>query len=194
MPVFGSHSFPAVVNNLSIGWNCFLEKDEKCKENGCFFLMFSYCIINFLFNILGLFLIKHGSAVFNSISYAIILPLTVLSFNLPLLGKFQEAFSPSTLYGLLIVLIGFFIWRKELIISKQELLLDQEDAQGLGEKVDEALVTEHVTESFQERTILLGSPAITTRLRRRSLSSGNGFGIVLGGEAAVSHKPRVGSR
>lgn len=45
-------------------------------------------VVNFVYNIAGLYVSKHGSAVLNSISFAALLPLTTLAFCFrPLLGK-----------------------------------------------------------------------------------------------------------
>ena len=98
-------------DGLKFGWACFLEQEETCAENHSFLLLVSYCTINFLYNLAGLYLVKHGSSVLNAITGAIILPLTVLSFTLPLLGQFQEPFDWLTLAGLCVVLAGFSIWK-----------------------------------------------------------------------------------
>jgi len=47
-------------------------------------------LVNFVFNMLGLFLTSEGGASLNAISYSMLLPLTTLSNSLPLLGKFRE--------------------------------------------------------------------------------------------------------
>lgn len=99
------------------GFYCFMEQNPTCRENHAFLLLCGYCIINFTFNTTGLYLVKHGSATLNSISYAIILPLTTIAFSLPILGRFQETFGTSTLLGLLTVLTGFFLWKGESIFS-----------------------------------------------------------------------------
>lgn len=53
-----------------------------------FFLLLGYMVVNFVYNIAGLYVSKHGSAVLNSISFAALLPLTTLAFCFrPLLGK-----------------------------------------------------------------------------------------------------------
>jgi len=113
----GAPSVSETVRDLYGGILCFLQLDGgavdagSCIGTGHFWLMIGYCVINFVFNTLGLYVVKYGSATMNSISYAIILPLTVLAFTLPVLGPFQEACSSSTKYGLVVTLLGFFVWR-----------------------------------------------------------------------------------
>ena len=98
-------------NGMQRGWQCFMEQRESCAGQHSFLLLVSYCAVNFLYNLAGLYLVKHGSSVLNAISGAIILPLTVLSFTLPLLGPFQERFDWLTVAGLCVVLTGFSVWK-----------------------------------------------------------------------------------
>eukprot|EP00605_Chrysophyceae_sp_TOSAG23-4_P000468 GSChrysophyteH1.ASY1.ANO1.526.1 assembled CDS len=99
------------LQSLQNGWRCFCHEDHTCAENKAMWLLTAYIIVNFAFNLMGLYLVKHGSSVLNAISYAIILPLTVISFTLPVLGQYQEAFNWDTIAGLAVVLVGFFVWR-----------------------------------------------------------------------------------
>ncbi len=75
--------------------------------------MTGYCVINFVFNILGLYLVKHDGAVLSTLTNALLLPLTMLSFNLSFLGPYQETFNPMTLVGLGAVMLGFTLWRSK---------------------------------------------------------------------------------
>ena len=99
------------LHSLRTGWKCFLHEDPVCADNHAAWLLTGYILVNFAFNLMGLYLVKHGSSVLNAISYAIILPLTVISFTFPVLGAYQEQFSWDTLVGLAVVLFGFMIWR-----------------------------------------------------------------------------------
>ena len=99
------------VEGIKYGWRCFLQEEEECAQKHSFALLVSYCAVNFLYNLAGLYLVKHGSSILNAISGAIILPLTVLSFTSPLLGQFKEKFDIMTLVGLIVVLTGFGVWK-----------------------------------------------------------------------------------
>jgi len=110
--------------SLEEGMACFYEKTDECKTKSAFWLLLLYCLVQFSFNVVGLYVVKHFSSVLNAISFAIILPLTVIAFSLPILGPYQEpSFSPFTLIGLGIVLVGFFVWRgDELVRDSSEQL------------------------------------------------------------------------
>jgi len=73
-------------------WQCWLEVPGACPPGSShtFWLLPGYCLVNFVFNMLGLFLTSEGGASLNAISYSMLLPLTTLSNSLPLLGKFRE--------------------------------------------------------------------------------------------------------
>ena len=106
-------SISTIISDFYNGFICFLQLNNYCNNNYTFYLLISYCIINFSFNTAGLYLVKHGSATLNSISYAIILPLTTIAFTFKILGKFHESFQKTTLYGLIIILIGFILWKSD---------------------------------------------------------------------------------
>lgn len=97
------------------GIYCYLHIDGLCSSHYTFFLLTGYCFVNFLFNTAGLYLVKQESAVLNSLTYALVLPLTVLAFNSPILGIYKEEFNYMTLLGLIVVLIGFIVWKVELV-------------------------------------------------------------------------------
>ena len=90
-------------------------------------MLMLYLFVNFSFNLMGMYIMKHGSSVLSAVSYSLILPLTVLAFASPLLGRFQEGCPPSALVGLLIVLVGFYIWRQGQAAREQE---EQEEEEG----------------------------------------------------------------
>jgi hypothetical protein len=101
-----------------------------------------YCIINFVFNILGLYLVKNdgrlllivfllislSGAILSTLTNALLLPLTMLSFNLSFLGPYKETFNPMSLVGLGAVLIGFALWRLKHIPFCEQ---DSEDTESL---------------------------------------------------------------
>lgn len=122
LPCMGSSSgmkFDEIINEFINGFYCFLELNHICRKHNAFLLLIAYCLVNFTFNILGLYLCKHASAILNSISYAIILPFATLAFSLPILGRFQEFFDIATLIGLIVILFGFFLWKFENLFNKQ---------------------------------------------------------------------------
>lgn len=59
----------------------------------------------------GLWLTKHGGAVLNAISYALLVPLTTVFFSFPFMGDYRETLHPATFGGLAAVLAGFALWR-----------------------------------------------------------------------------------
>jgi drug/metabolite transporter (DMT)-like permease len=105
-------SWDEICSSFSRGLGCFLQSDEEptCSAAHASLLL-GYVAVNFLFNTLGLYLTKHGSAVLNSISYSLLLPLTTILFSMPVLGRFTESAFPSTYCGLVVVLAGFAGWR-----------------------------------------------------------------------------------
>ena len=97
------------------GLLCFAGEDG-CGGKGTMWLLLGYTALNFLFNAIGLMLTKHGSAVLRAISYALILPLTSLSFALPFMGQFREVISPWTIGGLFVALLGFAIYQRYMFL------------------------------------------------------------------------------
>ena len=97
------------------GLLCFAGEDG-CGGKGTMWLLLGYTALNFIFNAIGLMLTKHGSAVLRAISYALILPLTSLSFALPFMGQFREVISPWTIGGLFIALLGFAIYQRYMFL------------------------------------------------------------------------------
>ncbi len=100
------------IDALHNGWECFLHRTPRCKAENAFGLLLAYILVNFSFNLLGLYILKHGSSVLSAVSFSLILPLTVIAFALPVLGPFQEGCPPSAVVGLVVVLVGFVVWRK----------------------------------------------------------------------------------
>ena len=100
-----------IASSFADGAACFAERDAACTERHAFALLCVYVGVNFCFNTLGLWLTKHAGAVLNSISYALLLPLTTLGFSLPVLGPYRESANAMTYAGLAVVLAGFVLWR-----------------------------------------------------------------------------------
>lgn len=90
---------------------CFLHVDQECADRNTFTLLTGYCLINFLFNIVGLNLVKYDSAVLSNLTSALVLPLTVLMFSMPMLGAYREPCSSNIIAGLVAVMFGFLLWR-----------------------------------------------------------------------------------
>jgi hypothetical protein len=143
-----------IIDSFNSGLHCFIgiSGKEECRSMKAFFYLTGYCLVNFIFNTLGLYLVKHGSATLNSISYAIILPITTLAFTVPMMGPYREHFNINTLDGLVVVLIGFAIWTSESNsgeISQPPSLLHLENTSIITKRKLELGVT-----SFNERTIV----------------------------------------
>jgi len=116
------------------GWACWLEgspfataiaAESACRGASagaglswaCFWLLPGYCVVNFVFNAMGLMLTASpfGGAALQSMSYSMLLPLTCLSNALPLLGPYKEMLQPPTLAGLVVVLAGFGLYESEAL-------------------------------------------------------------------------------
>jgi hypothetical protein len=105
-------SLAAIWESFVGGWACFGETEASgCAGRHTCALLFLYVFVNFLFNTIGLWLTKHGGAVLNSISYALLVPGTTFFFSIPLLGPFCESLHATTIFGLCTVIAGFFLYR-----------------------------------------------------------------------------------
>ncbi len=126
LPGFASeHGVPwsEIKSNFWKGLQCYLQvlpdkmlnpetgESHTCTENNAFLLLTGYCFVNVLYNTLGLFLVKEGSAVLNGLSFSLVLPFSTLAFSLPFLGVYSEALHGTTFIGLLIVMVGFSIYQ-----------------------------------------------------------------------------------
>jgi hypothetical protein len=70
------------------------DDDDVVVARHTFWLLSGYCLVNFVFNTAGLFVAKHGSAVLNSITYAVLLPVSTLLFCVrPIMGTDVAMFS-----------------------------------------------------------------------------------------------------
>jgi hypothetical protein len=114
LPGMGSEQGSSLAEINSDFWSgvaCFLHIGDECADHYSFSLLTGYCIINFMVNCTGLYLVKHDGAILGTLTNALVLPLTVLLFNMPLLGVYREEYNPLTIVGLGVVLIGFSLWR-----------------------------------------------------------------------------------
>lgn len=97
------------------GWECFMERHPDCEGKSTFWLLLGYCFLNMLFNTHGLYLTKLGSAVLNSIAYAILLPVSTLCFFVPFVPysvPWTTWTGGFTLGGLAVVSMGFTLYQK----------------------------------------------------------------------------------
>lgn len=117
VPGFGSeHGVPAkqIWVDLWDGCKCFAgvtTPGVECDTAGAWLV--GYSVTNFIYNVLGLLLMKAGSehgvgAVLCTIAYALKLPLSNLVFTIhAIMGPHTEHFTPWSVGGLVIVLVGF---------------------------------------------------------------------------------------
>ena len=105
---------------LKSGFSCYLQSDPTCAVQNTFLLLTGYCALNFISNTLGLTLTKYGSSTVNAISGSLLLPLTTIAFTMPWLGSFREEVHPQAIYGLLLILSGFFIYQYDGSEAAQE--------------------------------------------------------------------------
>jgi len=122
LPGIGSaHGVPlsSIPTAFLESWDCFLEKPTSVCHGqwpAPSLLLLAFCAVNLVFNTGGLYVSKHGSAVLNVITYAVLLPVTTLIFSLrPLMGAFTEPLSASTVLGLLLVLLGFYLYQEPML-------------------------------------------------------------------------------
>ena len=99
-------------SQLSDGFQCFLGTNPRDpSDTGCVdsaWLLMSYIIINFIYNIMMLAITKKGSAVLLVTSQALSLPITNIAFSLKsFMGENAEPLTITDLAGLVLVCIGF---------------------------------------------------------------------------------------
>ena len=91
LPAFGGDGWNNVFERFWQGLECAFGTSDVCPDAfklpfpcderlGTFWLLLGYCVVNFTFNWIGLLLTKHSSATIRSVSYAVILPCTLLFF------------------------------------------------------------------------------------------------------------------
>jgi len=114
LPGFGTSAYgdaPDIWTQLRRGKDCWLEISKQCEAKSTFWLLPGYVGINFVFNTLGLYLTKRSSAVLTSIAYALLLPVTTITFSLDILGAYQEKITKFTWIGLSLTISGFLLYR-----------------------------------------------------------------------------------
>jgi len=113
IPGFGSlkSDTPDVWTQMTRGTDCWLEINKECRARSTFILLSGYVAINFAFNTLGLYLTKRSSATLTSIAYALLLPITTLTFSLSIMGSYREKITKFTWIGLALTISGFLIYR-----------------------------------------------------------------------------------
>jgi len=121
LPGFGTPGtgFPNVPYQLKEGVWCFLELSKDCRNRNTMVLLPGYVAINFVFNTLGLYITKRSSAVLLSIGYALLLPVTTITFSLKIMGPYREKITPYTWLGLAMVILGFLIYRWRPLSSRR---------------------------------------------------------------------------
>jgi len=150
LPFFGSRegmTLSETVSSFVQGWYCFIEADPECQKGQAWLLLWGYCLVNFVYNTAGLFLVKRESARFNAVVAAVILPLNVLVFNLPALGSFTEPFHMETISGLIVVTVGFVLWKMDDLLL---FVVGEEPV----ERTNSPL-SEQSQEAFYERSVAL---------------------------------------
>jgi len=103
----------------------------------------------------------------NVITYALLLPITTLLFSLhPLMGAYTEPLRATTLVGLLVVVLGFYLYQ-EPVLGLEKSKAAEEDNEGgeeeEGEEEGEEVERVRVP-SFQERVVAGLGPAIFQQL------------------------------
>ncbi|CAD7945538.1 unnamed protein product [Amoebophrya sp. A120] len=102
--------------SLSLGLQCFDGELAFCAQHSLGLALCLYTLVNVLFNTLGLYLTKHGSAVLNSLAYSILLPITTLFYFTPFAPAItKQSFDFATCFvlipSLVLVLCGFAVFR-----------------------------------------------------------------------------------
>ncbi len=170
LPGIGSaHGVPisSIPSSFQRSWQCFLQTPSSgCADQhpSPSLLLLGFCGINLVFNTAGLFISKHGSAILNVITYAVLLPITTLLFSLhPLMGTYTEPLRATTVAGLLVVVLGFYLYQEPVLdLEKRSMAEGGEEEAGEeeGEWVEEGKRAMGVrVPSFQERVVAGLGPA-----------------------------------
>ena len=92
---------------------------DDCEGAGL--ILLGYVVINFLYNIFSLLVVKHGSASLSVIAAAVALPLTNMSFSAKwLMGRDYEPFDYVNLLSTLVVLSGFILYSRSDAASDED--------------------------------------------------------------------------
>lgn len=150
-------SMHEIIESFKGGWECCFSfnGEDQCAGKHTFLLIVGYCFINFAFNTTGLFMTKHASAVMNSITFAVLLPLTTMLFSFKFLGPYQEHFSYFTAIGLVIILIGvglYHFFSKEMLQQRNAIKVN-ENSPVLPRILQMENASDTVPSSIQERIV-----------------------------------------
>lgn len=171
LPGIGSaHGVPisSIPSSFRRSWQCFLQTPTSgCADQhpSPSLLLLGFCGINLTFNTAGLFVSKHGSAILNVITYAVLLPITTLLFSLhPLMGAYTEPLRATTVVGLLVVVLGFYLYQEPVLDLEKRSMAEggeevtaEEEEEGM--KEGEWAMRVRVP-SFQERVVAGLGPAV----------------------------------
>lgn len=98
--------------DLVDGTRCYLElPGSGCVHRSTCLLLTGYCLLNFMYNTLGLYLTKFASSTVNAITSSLLLPVTALAFTLPVMGPFKEKIHRDAFYGLAVIVFGFVLYQ-----------------------------------------------------------------------------------
>ncbi|GMI07739.1 hypothetical protein TrVE_jg5007 [Triparma verrucosa] len=98
--------------DLVDGTRCYFQLPHSgCGNLPTFALLTGYCLLNFIYNTLGLFLTKYASSTVNAITSSLLLPISAVAFTAPWMGQFRENIAVSTYYGLVIIILGFLLYQ-----------------------------------------------------------------------------------
>jgi hypothetical protein len=114
IPGFGKISFKDIPDNIKNGIICLVLEKNTYPEDECsngLFLLFNYTIINVVYNLLYLYIIKKYSTSLTIISSTISLPVATLLFSVPwIMGNHVVPLDYMGIISLIIVMIGFIIY------------------------------------------------------------------------------------
>lgn len=113
---FGGIPIEDMPRNLADGWQCFLGQhlagyacETASPSSAGLVVMFVFA--NFLYNVVLLMMVKHGSALSLVIACAMALPLTNIVFTQSwVMGEDVETFSIYNMVGLVLVVVGFLAY------------------------------------------------------------------------------------
>ncbi len=124
IPAFGGTSLSDIPDQITIGYNCLVGNHVtglECHEGSApVWFLLGYIILNFLVTILRLLLIKKASAVILQVTNAIALLTSNIMFcSEAIMGPDTESFNAYDAGGLVIVLVGFVIFRAAQIYQQR---------------------------------------------------------------------------
>ncbi|GMH50685.1 hypothetical protein TL16_g00842 [Triparma laevis f. inornata] len=91
--VASEHGMPVAeaAEDLVDGTRCYFQLPHSgCATLPTFALLTGYCLLNFIYNTLGLYLTKYASSTVNAITSSLLLPISAVAFTAPWMGQFRE--------------------------------------------------------------------------------------------------------